>query len=283
MEVVVAGAKPQVVVDEPAGAEIEGGHVLPGHAAVEDEAGVGAALVGGEEVDDRVAAHLLLAVEGDPDVHRQLSRLREERGGLQQEVRVALVVDGAAAVDPPVADLRLEGRRLPEVERRGRLDVEVAVQEDGGRIAVPRGGGNLAEGEGVCRHRVQLGPAPRLADEVADPLTGAADVGGVRRIGAHARDAQELEELLEPSRIGPLVHGRNLAAGGGMPSNGPVVVGAGPGRPGEPQATSLSFCDSASACSFFRLWFSIWRTRSRVTLNVRPTSSSVRGCCPSSP
>ena len=48
-------------------------------------------------------------------------------------------------------------------------------------------------------------------------------------------------------------------------------------------ATSLSFWLSASAWSFFRLWFSIWRTRSRVTLNVRPTSSSVRGCWPSRP
>ena len=48
-------------------------------------------------------------------------------------------------------------------------------------------------------------------------------------------------------------------------------------------ATSRSFCDSAIAWSFFRLWFSIWRTRSRVTLKVLPTSSSVRGCSPESP
>jgi hypothetical protein len=48
-------------------------------------------------------------------------------------------------------------------------------------------------------------------------------------------------------------------------------------------ATSRNFCASASARSFFRLWFSICRMRSRVTLNVRPTSSSVRGCWPSSP
>jgi len=48
-------------------------------------------------------------------------------------------------------------------------------------------------------------------------------------------------------------------------------------------ATSLSELVTASARSFFRLWFSIWRIRSRVTLNARPTSSSVRGCSPSSP
>src|SRR6478609_3535934 len=49
------------------------------------------------------------------------------------------------------------------------------------------------------------------------------------------------------------------------------------------QATSRSFCASASDCSFLSDWFSIWRMRSRVTLNVRPTSSSVRGCSPPSP
>ncbi len=32
---------------------------------------------------------------------------------------------------------------------------------------------------------------------------------------------------------------------------------------------------SGRASSFFRVWFSIWRMRSRVTWNARPTSSSV--------
>ena len=49
------------------------------------------------------------------------------------------------------------------------------------------------------------------------------------------------------------------------------------------QAMSRRWSMSASARSFFRLWFSICRIRSRVTLNVRPTSSSVCGCRPSSP
>ena len=54
--------------------------------------------------------------------------------------------------------------------------------------------------------------------------------------------------------------------------------------PGAPHAATVrSFCDSAIAWSFFRLWFSIWRTRSRVTLNALPTSSRVRGCSPARP
>jgi len=38
---------------------------------------------------------------------------------------------------------------------------------------------------------------------------------------------------------------------------------------------SRSRCASGSASSFLSVWFSICRIRSRVTLNVRPTSSSV--------
>ena len=38
---------------------------------------------------------------------------------------------------------------------------------------------------------------------------------------------------------------------------------------------SRNLCASGSASSFFSVWFSICRIRSRVTLNARPTSSSV--------
>ena len=51
--------------------------------------------------------------------------------------------------------------------------------------------------------------------------------------------------------------------------------------PASPTAPSRSA--SARACSLRRDLCSIWRMRSRVTLNVRPTSSSVHGCSPPSP
>jgi hypothetical protein len=56
-----------------------------------------------------------------------------------------------------------------------------------------------------------------------------------------------------------------------------------PGFPRPNQATSRTLAASASARSFLRLWCSICRIRSRVTLKARPTSSSVRGCWPSRP
>jgi hypothetical protein len=56
-----------------------------------------------------------------------------------------------------------------------------------------------------------------------------------------------------------------------------------PGTQARDQATSRTLAASARARSFFRLWCSIWRIRTRVTLNARPTSSSDRGWRPSSP
>ena len=45
---------------------------------------------------------------------------------------------------------------------------------------------------------LELGLPAGGADEVAHPLAGAHDVAGVRGIGADARDAEELGELLHP-------------------------------------------------------------------------------------
>ena len=47
--------------------------------------------------------------------------------------------------------------------------------------------------------------------------------------------------------------------------------------------SSRSFWVTRRFWSFLSDWFSIWRIRSRVTLNVRPTSLSVRGCSPPRP
>ena len=50
-----------------------------------------------------------------------------------------------------------------------------------------------------------------------------------------------------------------------------------------PYDASLRRCASGSPSSFFSVLFSIWRMRSRVTPNARPTSSSVRALWPRSP
>src|SRR5207237_958328 len=101
MEVALARSHRHLHADEPAGRDAEGGQAGAKEARVEDDAGVRGPVVLPEEVDDRVAPDLLLAVAGD-------------------------------------------------------------------------------------------------ADEVAHPLAGAANVVLVRRVGADARDADELRELFAP-------------------------------------------------------------------------------------
>ena len=87
------------------------------------------------------------------------------------------------------------------------------------------------------------------------------------RVGVAVQDAAAAARRARPSA-------RETDAG---PVRGPSA------RRSAATATSRSFCASARLWSFFSDWFSIWRMRSRVTLNVRPTSSSVRGCSPPRP
>src|SRR5215213_6863063 len=109
-------------------------------------------------------------------------------------------------IEPLVANGRLEGIRLPELERRRRLHVEVAVAEDRRRIRGVGGGADLAD-----HHRplpvwneLRLTAAPPHL--VRDPIRSLDDVAGVRRVCADGRYPQEVGELVQPL-LGQLAHG----------------------------------------------------------------------------
>ena len=198
VQVALPGADADVEGGEPARRDRERRQVSALHAAVEDHAGVGAALVLLEELDDRLAADLLLAVRDDANVDRQRAVGREQARRVQQHPELALVVGDAAGVDPLVADRRLERVGLPQLERRRRLHVEVAVAEDRRRVRGVVGRADLADDERPLPVRHELGLAAAAADLVRDPLRGLLDVGLVCRVGAHRGDAQQLAELVEP-------------------------------------------------------------------------------------
>src|SRR5205807_7465359 len=101
---------------------------------------------------------------------------RELRGGLQEYTGLAFVVGDPPRVCPAVAHRELERVALPELERRGRLHVEVAVDEHGGRVGRTGGSPELAEREKPLAERRELGRPARGTDEGADPLAGAAHV-----------------------------------------------------------------------------------------------------------
>ena len=118
VEIALAGSHPHVEVGDAARRDLEHRNAGLEQVPVEDHAGVSPTLVRLQEVDDRVASGLLLAVAGEPDVHGQRALRRQQRRRLQQEVELALVVGDASGVEPAVAHGRLERRRLPGLERR---------------------------------------------------------------------------------------------------------------------------------------------------------------------
>ena len=121
-------------VHQAAGGGRHRGHVLLRERSVEQHHGVRAQAVafGLEEGGEDDAAALLLTLDRDPQVDGQSAAFRLHRvadGGDQRHV-VRLAVAGAARVDLAIADGRLEGRRLPLLERVRGLDVVVAVDQD---------------------------------------------------------------------------------------------------------------------------------------------------------
>ena len=201
VEIARAGAHLHVEADEAAGGELDRRHVAPEHPAVEDHGGVGATLVLRDEVGDRAAADLLLAVEREAEVDGQRARLDEPLRRAEDDPELALVVRDPAAVRPLAADVELEGIGLPQLERRRRLNVEVVVDEDGWRFSGAVRCGDLAERELALAERGQLRGAADPADELADPLAGALHVLPVGRVGAHTRDSDQLRQLGAPGLV----------------------------------------------------------------------------------
>ena len=176
------------------------------HAAVEDDACIRAAVVDGEVVDDRVAADLLFAVAREAQVDRKRVRLDELLRRLQEDEELALVVGDPARIRPLVLDRERERVALPQLERRGRLHVEMPVTENRrGVLGIGRGP-DLAERELLLAERRQIGGAADAPDEVADPLARPLHVLAVRRIGAHRGNRQKFTEFVVPG----LVHGARL-------------------------------------------------------------------------
>ena len=87
-----------------------------------------------DELVEVQAADFLFAFEKHLDVQRQSSGLLHVRfDRLEVHEDLAFVVGGAPRVELAFANGRLERRRFPELERVDRLNVVVAVEEDGGR------------------------------------------------------------------------------------------------------------------------------------------------------
>ena len=187
-------------------ARLNAGHVAPDHPAVEDDRGVRSALVGLEELDDRVAAGLLLAVAAEADVDRQLAGLRE------------LARSRRAACRAGPCRRRRRGRRG---SRRGsRARTAATPRARAGRAAARRSGRNRGR-SARCRRSLDARISP-IASGCPCQSTSSHSPPASRmkshthsararrrpcaRVGADRRDAEELRQLVEP------LHAASLAA-----------------------------------------------------------------------
>ena len=144
-------------------------------------------------------ADLLLAFGEHDDVHRQRAARAEVRlERLDVQVQLSLVVDGAARVDAAVPHGRLERRRLPQLERLGGLHIVVTVDEH--RRCAIAGLAPLADDDRMAIGRDDLGRETDVAHARGKPLGGTHHVGPMLGARAHARDAQELEQLVVDAR-----------------------------------------------------------------------------------
>src|SRR5436190_11374025 len=155
---------------------------------------------------------LLLGVAGHADVHRQLARGSEFRRGLQQDVQLALVVDDPARVEPAGALLQRERVGLPQIERIGRLDVDMPVDEH--RRGRPVRRRQVADDQRLRVGRDDLGRPAGAPHELGEPVGGSAHVSRPLRIRADAGNTNQLGKLVEPG----LSHGARVYADGKRPA-----------------------------------------------------------------
>ena len=199
--------------------------------------------VGGEPVAvrdepalERRGTRLLVALEDELDVDRERPAGGEERlRGAEVHVDLTLVIRRAAGEHPAVDHGRLEGRRLPQIERIDRLDVVVAVDQGGRRVGRAQ---PVAVHDGMTRRVRHLDVVDAdPAQVVRDPLRGAPAVGGVLRKGGDARDPEECLVGLEALVGAGVEPGLDLRIDGGGAGGGHAGMVRGGRREGRVSRT----------------------------------------------
>jgi hypothetical protein len=147
-----------------------------------------------EKIEQHLRAEFFFAFDQETKIDRRPAG-RLDR--LQQAEHLSLVVGRAARVQPAIADRRLERRRGPLVERIGRLDVVMTVDEQRRR---PRHVGPRAPDDGMRLAAEEFDvPASEPPQLGGHPLRGGAAVGIVSGQRRNGRNAEELTQLTQQS------------------------------------------------------------------------------------
>ena len=206
-----------------------------------------ASIVPGQEIAQVGTADLLLAFEQAFHVDWQRARRAQpafER--LDVDEHLPLVVGSAAAIETAVAQRRLERRRCPFVERLGRLDVVVAVDQKcrGARRMQPVRRDDRMASRASDPHVLQADHA----QVVGQPRRASPQILGVPRLRADAGKADERRKLRDEARLrGPRLRrsrrGRGPAAGGLRRANPPALPEA--DRPWATYAEAIATCSAS--------------------------------------
>ena len=189
-------------VDHAAQADAERGQAGRKELGVADQREVGCQVggLGGDVGSDAFAANFFLAFKQHADVDGQLAgcgQQRLERLNLRPDL--AFVIDRAAGVEIAVALGWLKGRRVPLVQRLGRLHIVVAVNEHRrlARRIEPVGIDERVAGGFLQGHVLHADALELRGDKVG----GAAAVGGMLGQRGDRRNAEQVLELGEKTRV----------------------------------------------------------------------------------
>ncbi len=133
VQIMIGALHDQFAIHDAAQPHADGGQLGREHFGVADDGGVG--FDRGPACEDVAfdvfAADFFFAFDQEFHVDRQPAVLFEQPfDGFDQDIGLAFVVGRSARVDVVVADGGLERRRFPFVQRIGRLDVVMAVQQE---------------------------------------------------------------------------------------------------------------------------------------------------------
>ena len=182
----------------------ESGHAGREHPGVRDGDDIAAQLlaVRGEKLLEMRAADFLLALDEDDEIHGQPAGFAQRLADAHDVGKdLSFVVRRAAGKDDAVFDPRLEGRRVPQLQRIDRLHVVVPVDHHG---APPRHVLVARDHDGMPRRRMDDHVQADRLQPPGQPARASRHVRRVRGIGGNAGETEKGEELFDVVGI----HGR---------------------------------------------------------------------------
>lgn len=178
------------------------------HASVRDSNGVtgqiGAVLF--QKFRQVPAANLFLTLDQKNHIHRQgpfRQRLADSENVRED---LPLVVRGAAAVDSAVANLRIKGRRCPELERFRWLDIVMPINQDGFLGSIPL---RFSNDDRISRSRFLAGIQTDLLELRNKPICTTLHVYGMNGLGGNTGNSDKFEQVGNSG----IIHGKAICCG----------------------------------------------------------------------